>query len=90
MPKKYLLATLAILASSSVLAGDAYTKLDADKSGSISVEEAAALPGLSDQWKTLDADADGTLNVEEFARFETKEIKEMKKTKEMKKMKAPE
>ena len=78
MPKKYLLATLAILASSSVIAGDAYTKLDADNSGSISVAEAAALPGLTDQWKTLDANADGSLNVEEFARFETMEIKKIK------------
>ena len=74
MSKKLLIVALAALASTAVVAGDAYSALDADKSGAISEAEAAALPGLTDQWKTLDDDANGELNVEEFAKFETSEI----------------
>lgn len=74
MSKKLIIATLAALFSTVAVAGDAYSALDADKSGSISEAEAAALPGLTEQWKTLDADANGELSVEEFAKFETSEI----------------
>lgn len=74
MSKKLLIAALFALASSVVVAGDAYSALDADQSGAISEAEAAALPGLTEQWVTLDADANGELSVEEFAKFETSEI----------------
>lgn len=74
MSKKLLIAVLAAMASGAVIAGDAYSALDADKSGSISEAEAAALPGLTDQWKKLDVDGNGELSKEEFAKFETSEI----------------
>jgi hypothetical protein len=75
MFNKLVIATLAALASTVVIAGDAYSALDVDKSGAISEMEASVLPGLTDQWKTLDGDANGELSVEEFAKFETSEIK---------------
>lgn len=74
MSKKLLIAVLATMATSTVIASEAYSALDADKSGTISEAEAAALPGLTEQWKTLDADASGDLSMEEFARFETTEV----------------
>ena len=74
MLKKLAIVTLAALSSTVVIAGDAYSVLDADKSGAINEAEAAVLPGLTEQWKNLDIDANGELSVEEFARFETSEI----------------
>ena len=75
MIKSLFLVLVAAMFSTTVIAGDTYTALDVDNSGSISEAEAAALPGLTDQWTTLDADANGELTMEEFARFETSEIK---------------
>ncbi len=74
MFKKLVIVALAALTSTVVIAGDAYSVLDADKNGAINKSEAAVLPGLTDQWTTLDADANGELSVEEFARFETSDI----------------
>lgn len=74
MLKKLVIVTLAALSSTIVIAGDAYSALDADKNGAINEAEAAALPGLTEQWTTLDRNANGELSVEEFARFETSEI----------------
>jgi len=71
MKKTYLVASLAMMASSVAFAGGTYSALDADKSGAISQDEAAAMPGLTEQWTTLDVDANGELSIEEFARFET-------------------
>ncbi len=71
MTNKLLILALAIAASGTAIAGDAYSALDADNSGSISLSEAAALPGLTEQFKALDADANDELSVDEFAKFET-------------------
>ena len=75
MIRSFFLVLIAAMFSTTVIAGDTYTALDVDNSGAISQAEAAALPGLTDQWATLDADANGELTMEEFARFETSEIK---------------
>lgn len=74
MSKKLLIAALAAMASSVAIADGAYSTLDADQSGSISEAEAAALPGLTEQWTALDTDTNGELSVEEFAKFETSDI----------------
>lgn len=78
MIRSLLIAALAALASTAVIAGDTYSALDADNSGGISEAEAAVLPGLTEQWTTLDADANGELSMEEFAKFETMDVKEPK------------
>jgi hypothetical protein len=70
MSKKLMIAALAALATGSAIANDAYSALDADQSGAISQTEAAALPGLTEQWNTLDSDTNGELSVEEFSQFE--------------------
>ncbi|HEX23297.1 MAG TPA: hypothetical protein ENH21_07685, partial [Chromatiales bacterium] len=51
-------------------ADDTFKKADTDQSGSISKEEASALPGLNEQWDTYDLNTDGVLDEVEFARFE--------------------
>lgn len=63
-------ATIFAFASSAAYANEGYSTLDADKSGAISKDEAAALPGLADAWDTLDVNADGQLDEGEFAKFE--------------------
>jgi len=74
MSKKLLIAALAALATGSAIANDAYSALDTDQSGAISQVEAAALPGLTEQWNTLDADTNGELSVEEFSQFEMTDV----------------
>lgn len=74
MSKKLLIIALAAMASTAAIADGAYSTLDADQSGAISEAEAAALPGLTEQWTALDADTNGELSVEEFAKFETTEV----------------
>jgi hypothetical protein len=69
MSKKLLIVALAVLASSVVVAGDEFTTLDVDNSGSISQAEAAALPSLLEQWTVLDVDENGELNADEFAKY---------------------
>ena len=59
MIRSLLIASLAALASTAVIAGDTYSALDADNSGGISEAEAAVMPGLTEQWTTLDTDANG-------------------------------
>lgn len=72
MSKKLLIVALAVLASSVVIAGDAFTALDVDNSGTISQVEATALPSLADQWKALDTDENGELSAEEFSKYKVK------------------
>ena len=67
---KKVLAIAALLATGSVFAGPGFDDLDQDKSGSISADEAAAMPSVVDQFNTLDGDADGQLSPAEFAPFE--------------------
>lgn len=50
-----------------------FTKLDQDGDGRISKAEAAAHPGLADQFQRLDTDGDGQLQKGEFAQFERME-----------------
>ncbi len=80
MSKTLLLTVLVALVSGTVAAGEVYKVLDADKSGTISQQEAEAMPGLTDQWKDLDVNVDGQLDQEEFARFEFVEIKAPEET----------
>ncbi len=55
---------------------DTYAALDADGSGTLSIEEAEVIPSLTENWETLDADASGELDIEEFAAFELVEEEE--------------
>ena len=70
MNQKLLFAALVTLASGTAFADDTFKKADTDQSGSISKQEASALPGLSEQWDTYDLNTDGVLDEVEFARFE--------------------
>jgi hypothetical protein len=47
-------------------------KLDTDRDGLVSREEAQAKPGLSDKWSMLDRNADGQLDAGELAKVESK------------------
>jgi Ca2+-binding EF-hand superfamily protein len=51
---------------------NALGKLDTDRDGLVSREEAQAKPGLSDKWSSLDQNADGQLDAEELAKVESK------------------
>ena len=50
---------------------DSFNKLDADKDGYISQQEAKGNKKLIEQWDVVDADADGQLEMSEFSAFET-------------------
>ena len=82
MSKKLLIIALAALTYSVVAAADvfktadAFKTIDADRSGSISTDEATVLPGLTEQWTALDTDANGELSVEEFAKFQVPKVPE--------------
>lgn len=65
---KNLLLTLTLIASATAFASDEqFTQLDADKSGTLSMEEAKAEPAVADAFAKLDSNADGALSHEEFA-----------------------
>lgn len=71
MSQKLLFAAIVTLASGAAFADDhAFKQADTDQNGTISKQEAAALPGLSEQWDTYDLNTDGELDEVEFARFE--------------------
>lgn len=79
MYKKLALSALALLVSSVAVAGDQmYRDLDADQNGKISPDEAAAMPGLTDQWTRLDTNADGMLDQAEFAKMEVREMNQQR------------
>ncbi|WP_456404128.1 hypothetical protein [Thiolapillus sp.] len=73
MSKKIIVAVLGALFTVAATAGDVFTTLDADLNGSISKDEASAMPSLAEQWKELDADGSGDLSAEEFAVYEKAE-----------------
>lgn len=72
MTKKIMTLLFASLAAAAVIAAESQTDvaLDTDNNGTLSREEAKAVPGLSEQWDTLDANKDGQLDPAEFAKFE--------------------
>jgi len=72
MSKKLMIGAVAVLASSTVFAGDTFTTLDVDQNSTISEAEAATMPSLVEQWEALDVDANGELSVEEFAKYAVK------------------
>lgn len=79
MYKRLTLSALALLVSSVAVAGDQmYRDLDADQNGKISPDEAAAMPGLTDQWTRLDTNADGMLDQAEFAKMEVREMNQQR------------
>jgi hypothetical protein len=49
---------------------DSFSKLDKDKNGYISQQEAKSNKDLIEQWDTADADSDGQLEMSEFSAFE--------------------
>lgn len=69
MFKKQIFITAIALSSTLAQAGDQFALLDMDRNGSLSREEASALPELAARWEELDVDANGELTVDEFARF---------------------
>lgn len=71
MSKKIIAVLLAAMATTTVIAGEtkAEAVFDADNNGTLSQEEAKAVPGLTEQWKDLDVNADGQLDPTEFAKF---------------------
>jgi len=72
MTKKIMTVLFASLAAAAVIAAESKTDvaLDADNNGTLSQEEAKAIPGLSEQWEVLDVNQDGQLDPAEFAKFE--------------------
>ena len=54
----------------SASASEAMKAADADGSGTISQEEAAAVPGLPEKFGEVDANSDGQIDEAEFAEFE--------------------
>lgn len=67
MKKLLTAAAIATFASSAAFAQVAFETVDADASGGISMEEAAAAGLSEDVFMAADADADGELNADEFA-----------------------
>ncbi len=81
MSKKIIVALLTALATAPVIAADSAPSaiIDTDKNGTLSKEEAKAVPGLIEQWTSLDANADGQLDHTEFSKFVA--VEEKSKTK---------
>lgn len=50
-----------------------YDKLDQNRDGVISQQEADAAPGLKDAWDRVDTNMDGLVDRSEFSAFETTE-----------------
>lgn len=48
-----------------------FSKVDADRDGSVTISEAAVVPVLVEKFSTLDQDADGALTEEEYAAIES-------------------
>ncbi|MCW8889058.1 MAG: EF-hand domain-containing protein [Sedimenticola sp.] len=77
MSKKILAALLAAMATAAVIAAEnkSDTVFDVDNNGTLSMEEAKAIPGLSEQWDELDVNKDGQLDPAEFSKFVAVETK---------------
>ncbi|GAB4355957.1 MAG: hypothetical protein Kow0026_15480 [Oricola sp.] len=67
--KKLLVAAAALAATTSLALAADFAEVDADGSGTVSMEEAkAAMPDLTDEaFATADTDGSGDLSPEEFA-----------------------
>ncbi|WP_428604241.1 hypothetical protein [Sedimenticola sp.] len=72
MTKKLITVLFASMAAAAVIAAENKVDvvLDTDNNGTLSQEEAKAIPGLSEQWEQLDVNKDGQLDPAEFAKFE--------------------
>ena len=72
MNKKIMTVLFASMAAAAVIAAENSSDavLDTDNNGTLSQEEAKAIPGLSEQWEALDVNKDGQLDPAEFAKFE--------------------
>lgn len=70
MMRIFVAVAFAFAFSGSVLANEAMKAADADESGTISQEEAAAVPGLTEKFGEVDANGDGQVDEAEFAEFE--------------------
>lgn len=64
------LAAALLFAAGSATAGDKFSDLDADDSGTIGAAEARDNQKLINQWSNLDANGDNQLDQAEFSRFE--------------------
>ncbi|WP_456412396.1 hypothetical protein [Thiolapillus sp.] len=73
MSKKIVVAAMGALFAVAATAGNLFSTLDADYSGFISKDEAAAMPALVEKWKELDVDGSGDLSAKEFAVYEAAE-----------------
>ena len=62
---------LSVAAGDSSTTKDSFNKLDKDKDGYISKQEAQSNKKLTEQWEMVDADANGQLEMSEFSAFET-------------------
>jgi len=62
---------LSIYAGDKSTTQDSFNKLDKDKDGYISQQEAKGDKKLLEQWDVVDADANGQLEMSEFSAFET-------------------
>ena len=69
MKKTIAVAALALFASTSVYAAEAFKQADANADGALSMEEITAVfpDTTEDQFKAADADGDGALSEAEFA-----------------------
>jgi Ca2+-binding EF-hand superfamily protein len=67
--KKLLIAAAALGAATTLALAADFAEVDADGSGTVSMEEAmAAMPEMTDEaFQTVDADGSGDLSEEEFA-----------------------
>lgn len=66
--KKFLTAAVvSVFATSAAFAQVAFETVDADASGGVTLEEAAAAGMAEDVFTAADADGSGDLNAEEFA-----------------------
>lgn len=61
---------LSISAGEKSASQESFNKLDKDKNGYISQQEAKANKELTSQWDSVDADANGKLEMSEFSAFE--------------------
>jgi hypothetical protein len=75
--KKILFPLMAFVATAAVIAAENQpaTGFDIDNNGTLSMEEAKAVPGLSEQWEALDVNQDGQLDAAEFSKFVAVETK---------------
>jgi len=84
MLKKLIVSSAIVFSAAAAQADERFALLDQDASGTLSKEEAVAMPELAAAWGQLDVDADGQLTPEEFSRFQPGDQEMMQKGMEMK------